>query len=134
MQLSLDLYRVMTPYYQYRVAFFVITLLLNHIKVAFWSIWSISSCLIQFDPFQCTYIIMIIDKFGLRAVAAPLVCEGGHMTTLTCQIFYFILFFLYLANIYIYICKDQIRLESKTGMDPGPRSPNNEFVECRKES
>ena len=103
MQLSLDLYRVMTPYYQYRVAFFVITFLLNHIRVAFRSIWSIWSCSIQFDQFQCTYIIMIIDKFGLRAVAAPLVCEGGHMTTLTCQIFYFILFFLYLANIYIYI-------------------------------
>ena len=34
----------------------------------------------------------------------------------------------------IYICKDQNRLESKTGMDPGPRSPNNEFIECRKES
>ena len=32
------------------------------------------------------------------------------------------------------VCKDQIRLESKTGMDSGPRSPNNEFVECRKES
>ena len=31
-------------------------------------------------------------------------------------------------------CKDQIWLESKTGMDPGPRSPNNEFIECRKES
>ena len=31
-------------------------------------------------------------------------------------------------------CKDQIGLESKTGMDPGPRSPNNEFIECRKES
>ena len=36
--------------------------------------------------------------------------------------------------IYIYICKDLIWLESKTGMDPGPRSPNNEFIECRKES
>ena len=34
-------------------------------------------------------------------------------------------------NVY---CKDQIWRESKTGMDPGPRSPNNEFVECRKES
>ena len=33
-----------------------------------------------------------------------------------------------------YYCKDQNRLESKTGMDPGPRSPNNEFIECRKES
>ena len=26
-------------------------------------------------------------------------------------------------------CKDQIQLEPKTGMDPGPRSPNNKFVE-----
>ena len=26
-------------------------------------------------------------------------------------------------------CKDRIWLESKTGMDPGPRSPNNEFIE-----
>ena len=31
-------------------------------------------------------------------------------------------------------CKDPIWLESKTGMDPGPRSPNNEFIECGKES
>ena len=31
-------------------------------------------------------------------------------------------------------CKDQIWYESKTGMDPGPRSPNNEFIECRSES
>ena len=31
-------------------------------------------------------------------------------------------------------CKDQIWRESKTGMDPGPHSPNNEFIECRKES
>ena len=37
--------------------------------------------------------------------------------------------------IYIYIyCKDQFRLKSNTGMDPGPRSPNNEFVECGKKS
>ena len=34
----------------------------------------------------------------------------------------------------IYICKDQFRLRSNTGMDPGPRSPNNEFVECGKKS
>ena len=26
-------------------------------------------------------------------------------------------------------CKDQIWLEPKTGMDPGPRNPNNKFVE-----
>ena len=26
-------------------------------------------------------------------------------------------------------CKDQIQLEPKTGMDPGPRSSNNKFVE-----
>ena len=31
--------------------------------------------------------------------------------------------------IYIYGCKDQIWLEPKTGMDPGPQSPNNKFVE-----
>ena len=31
-------------------------------------------------------------------------------------------------------CKDQISLESRTGMDPDPRSPNNKFIECRKES
>ena len=49
---------------------------------------------------------MIIDKFGLRAVAAPLVCEGGptseggHMTTLTCQIF--ILFYFFILSKYIY--------------------------------
>ena len=35
------------------------------------------------------------------------------------------------SNVY---CKDQIWLESKTGVDPGPRSPNNEFIECRSES
>ena len=35
--------------------------------------------------------------------------------------------------LYIY-CKDQFRLRSNTGMDPGPRSPNNEFVECGKKS
>ena len=34
----------------------------------------------------------------------------------------------------IYMCKDQFRLRSNTGMDPGPRSPNNEFVECGKKS
>ena len=40
------------------------------------------------------------------------------------------------SQLYTYIddCKDQIWLESKTGMDPGPRSPNNEFIECRKEN
>ena len=31
-------------------------------------------------------------------------------------------------------CKDQFRLRSNTGMDPGPRSPNNEFVERGKKS
>ena len=31
---------------------------------------------------------------------------------------------------YIYIyCKDQFRIEPRTRMDPGPRSPNNKFVE-----
>ena len=39
-----------------------------------------------------------------------------------------------LLYIYIYICKDQIGLESRTGMDPGLRSPNNKFIECRKGS
>ena len=33
-----------------------------------------------------------------------------------------------------YLCKDQFRLRSNTGMDPGPRSSNNEFVECGKKS
>ena len=38
-------------------------------------------------------------------------------------------------HIYIYIyCKDQNWYESKAGVDPGPRSPNNEFIECRSES
>ena len=31
-------------------------------------------------------------------------------------------------------CRDLIWLESKTGMDPGLRSPNNEFIEYMKES
>ena len=35
---------------------------------------------------------------------------------------------------WLYKCKDQFRLRSNTGMDPGPRSPNNEFVECGKKS
>ena len=39
-----------------------------------------------------------------------------------------------LKVIVICTCKDQFRLRSNTGMDPGPRSPNNEFVECRKKS
>ena len=34
-------------------------------------------------------------------------------------------------NIY---CKDQIWLEPKTGMDPGPQSPCNKFVKCRVKS
>ena len=29
----------------------------------------------------------------------------------------------------IFSCKDQIWLEPRTGMDPGPQSPNNKFVE-----
>ena len=29
----------------------------------------------------------------------------------------------------IYYCKDQFWIEPRTGMDPGPRSPNNKFVE-----
>ena len=37
-------------------------------------------------------------------------------------------------SVLIYCCKDQFRLRSNTGMDPGPRSPNNEFVECGKKS
>ena len=35
---------------------------------------------------------------------------------------------------YKFSCKDQFRLRSNTGMDPDPRSPNNEFVECGKKS
>ena len=31
-------------------------------------------------------------------------------------------------------CKDQIWLESRIGMDPGPHSPNNKFIECRRKS
>ena len=32
--------------------------------------------------------------------------------------------------IYIYIyCKDQFWLKPGTGMDPGPRIPNNKFIE-----
>ena len=31
-------------------------------------------------------------------------------------------------------CKDQIWLEFRIGMDPGPRSPNNKFIECGRES
>ena len=31
-------------------------------------------------------------------------------------------------------CKDRIRLGSKTGTNPRSHSPNNEFIECRKES
>ena len=37
-------------------------------------------------------------------------------------------------KLFIYTCKDQFRFRSNTGMDPGPRSPNNEFVECGKKS
>ena len=40
--------------------------------------------------------------------------------------------------IYIFICKDQLWLKPGTGMDPGPRSPNNKFIEsgrkCQSES
>ena len=31
-------------------------------------------------------------------------------------------------------CKYQICLESRTGVDPGPQSPNNKFVECGRKS
>ena len=45
------------------------------------------------------------------------------------------LFFPKKKYIYIYIyCKDQIWLESKIVMDPGPRNPNNKFIECGRES
>ena len=43
----------------------------------------------------------------------------------------FFKFFLYLLIRY---CKDLIWLESKTGRHPGPRSPNNEFIEGGNES
>ena len=49
----------------------------------------------------------------------------------------FVIEFSVLVCIYAYVngyCKDQIWYESKTGMDPGPLSPNNEFIECRSES
>ena len=42
--------------------------------------------------------------------------------------------YVYACKMDIIYCKDQIWREFKTGMDPGPRSPNNEFIECRKES
>ena len=57
------------------------------------------------------------------------------------KIVFLILFFKYCANmkncgsfrcfyyIYIYICKDQLWLEPRTRMDPGPISPNNKFIE-----
>ena len=31
-------------------------------------------------------------------------------------------------------CKDQFWLEPKIGMDPGPKSPNNKFVESGRKS
>ena len=31
-------------------------------------------------------------------------------------------------------CKDQFRLEPRTGMDPGPKSPNNKFIESGRKS
>ena len=34
----------------------------------------------------------------------------------------------------LYTCKDRIWLGSKTGTNPSSHSPNNEFIECRKES
>ena len=37
-------------------------------------------------------------------------------------------------SIRYFFCKDLIWLESKTGRDPGPHSPNNEFIKCRNES
>ena len=37
-------------------------------------------------------------------------------------------------NNYILSVRTRFDLNPKTGMDPGPRSPNNEFIECRKES
>ena len=48
--------------------------------------------------------------------------------------FFLLLLVILLVIYYIYKCKDLIWLESKTGMDPGPHSPNNEFIECRKEN
>ena len=52
-----------------------------------------------------------------------------------CTGFVQIMHFFYFSFQFLYrSCKDQIWRESKTGMDPGPRNPNNEFIECRKES
>ena len=31
-------------------------------------------------------------------------------------------------------CKDQFRLEPRTGMDPGPKSPNNKFIKSERKS
>ena len=33
-------------------------------------------------------------------------------------------------KIHLHQCKDQIWLEPKIGMGPGPQSPNNKFLEC----
>ena len=40
----------------------------------------------------------------------------------------------YCTGTFVHFCKDQFRLESRIGMDPGPRSPNNKFIECGRES
>ena len=40
----------------------------------------------------------------------------------------------YQSLLLMWYVRTRIDLNPKTGMDPGPRSPNNEFVECRKES
>ena len=49
-------------------------------------------------------------------------------------IYRFLLIYIQYLFIAFTYCKDQFRLRSNTGMDPGPRSPNNEFVECGKKS
>ena len=38
--------------------------------------------------------------------------------------------FYIIIDIHYKLCKDQIWLESRIGMDLGPGSPNNKFVDC----
>ena len=76
--------------------------------------------------------------FGITKEEQKLVvlfCRDYHNWGMWCWLKMFVsstfFFFLTFSK---YKCKDPIWLESKTGMDPGPRNPNNEFIECRKES
>ena len=57
-----------------------------------------------------------------------------YVMQICCIMFFLYSFWIIAKEFDIGNCKDQFRLRSNTGMDPGPRSPNNEFVECRKKS